>query len=496
MMPQSQLLENYTDQDYPDGSCRPHELSEGWYSWGENSDAEYQKGILFCALYRKDRRSRREEAELGTAYWGAYQAAFATVARIAHKAGLQDPDTISDCATGLVDFCAREYDPAALGRGNQPKTFFAFLKNIAYAYLRKHRDFLAFSKKLTGSGLSSQDLMTAAIYRDAEGRLDRVSVSESDDRDVFDTLNPDTVESLYAGGWSSLSADEEPDEIVCDIDTLDDKPMSLRDWVDYLLDQICHSGLSSSVISSRAPEIIEQFRSATGARLMDIIKRLITKLKAGCREAYDLLCALRASIPEHHERTHDILKAVLEDTEEALQSFQQENDPAISVEPSPVVQPVTMDMNPDISDPAKECHPCVIKPDDASNVLEAAVKANPAEGYDNDLGFLIDVSDLRHGRIPPAKARFVVVEAPPPEPQGPVPILDNDPGPPGTENSRTSEGAVAMDRNPPRRAWFKGRAIVIDWMPRQAGSPPGPKTARVRLELLHPRRLTSLALNV
>ncbi|MBU2805357.1 hypothetical protein ACQUQQ_00840 [Acidithiobacillus ferrooxidans] len=452
MQPQSELLEDTISLE--DSPHRPHTRrtsSEEWYSWGENSETEYQKGIRFCALYRKDTRSRREEAELGTAYWGAYQAAFTTVARIAHKAGLHDSELISDCAAGLVDFCARQYDETAVGRDNRPKSFFAYLKNIAFAYLRKHRDFLAFAKKMTGTGFSSQDLMTVATFGREEDRLERASASEYDHRDVFDTLDPDAVESLYAEEWTGFAVEEyEGEDAGQVIETMEEHlPETLRDWVDYLLDQVRHSGLSPALLAVRVPAILEQLKSATGARLMDIIKRLIARMKSGCREALDLLRALRATIPGQHERTLNLIDEVLDSIETASQPLQRENCSAMTAVHGPAPQQVTLTQGPDIADPG-EIHPRVTDAVAVCKVLDTAAESDTPDsntqpvGYDSDLGFLIDVSDLRHGRVPPAKARFMIVETPPADPPGTPPRLDEDPGPgkPGP----TEDRMVFLDR--------------------------------------------------
>ncbi len=468
MQPQSELLEDTISLEGPDSPQRPHTRrtsSEEWYSWGENSETEYQTGIRFCALYRKDTRSRREEAELGSTYWGAYQAAFTTVARIAHKAGLHDSELISDCAAGLVDFCARQYDETAVGRDNRPKSFFAYLKNIAYAYLRKHRDFLAFAKKMTGTGFSSQDLMTVATFGREEDRRERASASEYDYRDVLDTLDPDAVESLYAEEWTGFALGEyEGEDAGQVIENMEEHlPETLRDWVDYLLDQVRHSGLSSATLAVRVPAILEQLKSATGARLMDIVKRLIARMKSGCRVALDLLRTLRATIPGQHERTLNLIDEVLSGIKVVPQvhvvrltsqkvsvCWQESWTPMAAMHMQGITtQHVTLAPDPDIADPG-EIHPRVIDAVEVCEVLDTAAKANTADsetqpvGYDNDLGFLIDVSDLRHGRVPPAKARFVIVETPPADPPGTPPRLDEDPG--SRKQERTEERVVFMDR--------------------------------------------------
>ncbi len=84
-------LEDTISLDDHDFAYSPHSsqaLSEEWYSRDKDRDMEYKSGIRFCTLYRQESRSRREEAELGTAYWGAYQTAYATAGQIAQKAGL------------------------------------------------------------------------------------------------------------------------------------------------------------------------------------------------------------------------------------------------------------------------------------------------------------------------------------------------------------------------------------------------------------------------
>ncbi|MEY2340910.1 hypothetical protein AB4090_02235 [Acidithiobacillus sp. IBUN Pt1247-S3] len=485
-------LEDTISLDDHDFAYSPHSsqaLSEEWYSRDKDCDMEYKSGIRFCTLYRKAVRSRREEAELGMAYWGAYQAAYATAGQIAQKAGLRDSELIADCAAGLVDFCARQYDETAVGRGGRPKTFADFLKNIAYAYLRKHRDFLAFAKKMTGTGYASQDLMTVATFGDEYARMKRESASEDDYRDVLDTLDPDAVESLYAAEWAGF-ATEDDDEVGQSINEIEDRlPATLREWIDYLLQQIQHSGMSPATLAMRVPAILEQLKSATGARVMDIIKRLVARVKAGCQVALNLLMALRPAIPAKHARTLTLIDGALQSIRKVPQVrlryaspkgmlvAWQETPPdattAVSVSnqempvykgmgsnPAPTIQTQSVRLRyaspqgmviswREIWSPLPQCVSAV----DLTvpvNTIETAARVHPSSPdsdvdafdglciFDEDLAFLIEPSDLLHGRIPPAKPRYVTVDAPPDEPSGAPPFLDEnsppgDVGPPETQ---------------------------------------------------------------
>lgn len=404
--PKSELLEDTISLEAP---YIPHPSSEKWYSRDKNRDLEYEEGIRFCDLYQQETRSRREEAELGTAYWIAYQISFDTVALIARKAGLRDSELIADCAAGLVDFCARQYDATSVGRGGRRKTFGAYLKNIAYAYLRKHRDFLAFAKKMTGTGYASQDLMTVATFGDEYARMKRESPSKDDYRDVLDTLDPDSVESLYAAEWSSFAdVETEDDEVGQSIDEIEDRlPATLREWIDYLLLQIQHSGMSPAMMSMRVPAILEQLKSATGARVMDIVKRLIARMKTGCQVALEMLRSVRTAIPERHEQTLKLINEALVSIQSLPQGHEVPHDTAGS---GTVHQ----------------------------NIQSASTEALVSKEADNDLAFLIEPSDLRHGRVPPAKPRYVTVDAPPVEPSGAPPLLE-DPSPPVDEGSPTAQ---------------------------------------------------------
>ncbi|MBU2753112.1 hypothetical protein HFU84_02370 [Acidithiobacillus sp. CV18-2] len=442
MTPQSAVLED----------IRPEE----WYSRDEDRDREYKSGIRFCTLYRQKVRSRREEAELGTAYWVAYQAAYATAAQIAQKAGLRDSELIADCAAGLVDFGARQYDETAVGKGGRPKTFADFLKNIAYAYLRKHRDFLSFARKMTGTGYASQDLMTVATFGDEYARMKRESAAADDYRDVFDTLDPDAVESLYAAEWSGFATDDD-DEVGQSLNEIEDHlPATLREWIDYLLQQIQHSGMSPATLAMRVPAILEQLKSATGARVMDIVKRLIARTKTGCLVALEMLRGIRTAIPERHEQTLKLIEEVLDSvrivpqmrtpslTSQQLSVSWQEHWTLLAV---PYLQQVSQTVTglpcPDIPESGAIQPLAVetIKDLEALDVTaESGTQAKDTQpaGTDNDLAFLIDPSDLRHGRVPPAKPRYITVDAPPVEPSGAPPLLEETPttaemGPPGTQ---------------------------------------------------------------
>lgn len=396
------VAESYTELDVdvlppaPDVRQATPSSPRDWYSLG--ADPEYERGLRFCDLYRADRRTRREEAELSAIYQWAYTVAFETVARIARKAGFFDQDILADCATGLVDFCARQYDAATVAKASRVKTYPEYLKNIAYAYLRKHRDFLTFSRRMTDTGFASGDLLTNALVGDPGNRLERLVARERDQHDTLDTLHPDALEPLYASdrssGYTDDPADGGPDAGLRSAASDDDSPLTLSGWVDRAVQHIQDNHLSPEILAARAPAILDQLRMATGARITDIAKRLVVRVKSGCRIALSLLQALRGTLtPERHERTIQMIDAAL------LAQVQEYPADDVDVAETPYATAL-----PDIP----------------------------------DLGLLIDTGDLRHGRTPPPKPRYVTVDHPPVDPAGTPPPLDDD-APPGVSETGTAE---------------------------------------------------------
>ena len=444
--------------------------SRTWATWGEvGGEYDYRHGVRFCELYQAENRNPREEAELAAMYTGAYCTAFEVVAHIARKVGFQDPDMLTDCASGLVDFCAREYDPDTSGRNHRFKTFRDYLKNIAYAYLRKHRDFLGFSRKMTGAGLASgyqQDILTASAFASADQsqRPRQVTAGEEDSREILDTFAPDCpgspydLDLLYASEWGSSFAEdpaqilENAEESLTDLEPLLDNPASgesvpttLSGWVDRAVRQIQSGQLSTETLSARAPAILEQLRSGTGARLTDIAKRLIARIKAGCRIAATLLHALRETLlPDRHARTIEMIESALSsqehpDEENAQEKQTPETDISGMADIGRVQPKLAIErIAPEVTGAAE-------------SILAAAVNT------DLDLGLLIDIGDLRHGRIPPAKPRYVQVDYSPADPPGAPPPLDED-APPGqavAEKARVGWmgiGFSGLSRDPQRQS--------------------------------------------
>ena len=452
----------YTELDVEvlpaDSGKRPHTRpsSRSWATWGEvGSEDDYLHGVRFCELYRAERRSHLEEAELTAMYTGAYCTAFEVVAHIARKVGFQDPDILTDCASGLVDFCAREYDPDTSGRNHRIKTFRDYLKNIAYAYLRKHRDFLGFSRKMTGVGFatgSHRDLLTASAFAsvDQPQRPSPITAGEEDSREVLDTFAPDCpgspydLDPLYASEWGSSFAEdsaqimESVEESMADLEPLLDTPdtpenreaapTTLSGWVDCAVRQIQSGQISTEALTVRAPAILEQLRSVTGARITDIAKRLIARIKAGCRIAATLLQVVRSTLlPDRHARTIEMIESVLQDRHN-----------------SKMAQGLEVVAEPDIPQLAVMVEqPSEQSPERFAEVPDSLLAAAAAE--DLDLGLLIDTGDLRHGRIPPAKPRYVSVDYPPSEPVGTPPILDDD-SPPVDHGPPVLEGVEMVFR--------------------------------------------------
>ena len=276
-------------------------------------------------------------------------------------------------------------------------------------------------------------MLTASAFSspDQPQRPSPITAGEEDSREVLDTFAPDCpgspydLDPLYASEWGSSFAEdparilESAEESKADLEPLSDipdtpqnqeaAPTTLSGWVDCAVRQIQNGQISTEALTVRAPAILEQLRSVTGARLTDIAKRLIARIKAGCRIAATLLRVLRSTLlPDRHARTIEMIEGVLQDQHDGEMA----QELAVVAEPDIPHLAVTgeqpFEQNPQHS------------PETPEMILAVAASA------DLDLGLLIDTGDLRHGRIPPAKPRYVTVDHPPAEPIGMPPILDDD----------------------------------------------------------------------
>jgi len=402
-------------------------------------EEEDRDGIRLCELYLSPQRTPFEDAELDILYRKVYSIAFSIVFRRARQAGLFDPDVLADTAVGLVDFCCKNYDPKVQGLPGRPLPFHSFLYGVARAYLRKHRDFLCFSRKMTQTGLSTgrdEDVLTAAWC----GRASRDTSEETDDGfDVLDqAITHQDIDPLFAQEWE-VANPAEIDEILeqsesGDQDVLDahrdrmDANTTLRDWVLHTVEVIRQNELSPAVLADRAPAILGQLREATGARVTDIAKRLMTQVAHGCAIARALLQALLRTLqPQRHAQTIALIESALAEPEQ----------PA-AAEPS-ALEPVT------VSEPV---------------VLSTAGASHQED--DSNIGFLIDPADLFHGRVPPAKPRYVVVDTVPEELPGAPPLDEDAADPPGSSGSGKAVRCDGFPDRPARDTWVgTGRHAVL-----------------------------------
>lgn len=422
------------------GGPRPRRSRSEWYTWGlAGSETEFDKGIRFCALYRKTNRTPLEEAELSATYSGAYFVAHEVVAFIARRVGLADAELITDCATELVDFCAHRYDEQ---RG---KSFPAYLKSMAYYYLRIHRNFQTFARRMTGTGYETgdhRDVLTAMYDKPSSGhRTIRETENEDDRRDVLDSFDLQDSDPLFREEWQ-VSQSIDPAELLeaseeLSFDTLPEdlvapeEPKTLRGWVDRAIHQVQAGQLTPETLAERAPAILEKLREASGARLTDIAKRLIARVNQGCEIACTLLHALLAGLhPEKQAQTIQLIEAAL-----AAQS-------PVASQPETVYTLVSSEEQPDSKEGI-----AAGAAEGSVTVLETVQVSTGASKEDLDLGLLIDTGDLRHGRVPPPKLRYVVVDHPPEEPHGDPPPLDEWPPP-------VPAGAyLGRGQKPPGKPW-------------------------------------------
>lgn len=428
-----------------------------WKRDREEEQEERAFSIRFCELYRKDTRTRREEAELSAKYARAYGKAHHAVACLARHVGFSDPDILADCATTLTDFGARRFD----WRDYPNATLFGYFQGIARAYLHKHKDFLTFSRRLTGCGYATADMLTQAVFGhpDDEDRPEAVVAHEREDRmvDIFDSpeLHTLDLEPLYASEYGS-SFGEDPALSLERLDRLDAVDAGLQaveeasdirsvsGWLDFTIAHIAESHPSLTDILVRAPQIIDQLAAITGARLTDLAKRLITRVKAGCRIALTLLQALREKLhPERNRRARDLIDEVLLPLEAREIREPEPSEPELR-DPPALPEAVAALPIPDAPEHLAMPAPCLD--------LAAAI---PTE--DQDLGWLIDTEDLRQGRVPLPKPRYVPVDHAPVDPPGVPPLLDEH-APPGGPPTIVFD--VLACKPTPWDTWWKFTPLV------------------------------------
>ena len=272
----------------------------------------FDNGVRFCTLYRQD-RTPREEAEFNRLFKWAYEEAFGVVSYIARKAGLSDIDMLSDSATTLLDFCARSYDCEG------KKTLFAFFRNIAHAYLLKHRDFLSFSKRLTQVGYESTDYLTRQMYGAPDETCSKPihASPEAECQDVFVNLSEDNLDPLYAAEWGNNGHlyDEDPEPEGEDDDLYSAataEPVSLSTWVERTIAYIDVADIPPPTLARRAQQIVDQLQDVSGSPIADIAKRLMTRAGSGCSISRTLLFAMASFLdPKRHEKTVEKIRPFL-----------------------------------------------------------------------------------------------------------------------------------------------------------------------------------------
>ncbi|MGK9453139.1 hypothetical protein ACSSZE_18150, partial [Acidithiobacillus caldus] len=246
-----------------------------------------EKVLRFCALYRKPDRKPREEAEMALFHVEVFQTASRIVWSIARKAGFFDEDMVTDCITGLVDFCCKQYDAEKM------PSFSRYMNNIARAYLLKHRDFLSFSKRMTECGFDSRDYLTQSVYGSPDTQPKAVSqVHVDEDIDACADICGDDIDPYYALTYSTemvVEAMEEPASDDVDWQDLRSTPVSLSAWVDMTITYVRSAEIGETVLSERAAEILRQIRAVSSASLADIAKRLMARARSGCAVSRVLL---------------------------------------------------------------------------------------------------------------------------------------------------------------------------------------------------------------
>ena len=436
-----------------------------WKLDREEEQEERAFSIRFCELYRKETRTRREEAELSAKYARAYGKAHHAVACLARHVGFYDPDILADCGTTLLDFGARRFD----WRDYPNATLFGYFQGIARAYLHKHKDFLTFSRRLTGCGYATADMLTQAVFGhpDDEYRPEAVVAHEHEGRtvDIFDSPESGTLEPLYAFEYES-SFGEDPALSLERLDRVDAVDAGLQaveeasdirsvsGWLDFTIAHIAESHPSLTDILDRAHQILDQLAAITGARLTDLAKRLITRVKAGCRIALTLLQALRERLhPERNRRARDMIDEVLVPLEAREIPEPEPSGPELQ-DPPVLPEAVAALPIPDAPEHLAVPAPCLD--------LAAAI---PTE--DQDLGWLIDTEDLRQGRVPPPKPRYVPVDHAPVDPPGVPPMLDEH-APPGGPHAIVLDALACK----PTRRDASRKFTPLGMVPRLPDPPP------------------------
>lgn len=368
-----------------------------------------EKVLRFCALYRKPDRTPREEAELARFHAEIFQTASRIVWNIARKAGFFDEDMVTDCITGLVDFCCKQYDAEKM------PSFSRYLNNIARAYLLKHRDFLSFSKRMTECGFDSRDYLTQSVYGSPDTQPKGVSQVHVDgDMDACADIREDDIDPYYALTHSTemvVEAMEEPASDEVDWQDLRSTPVSLSAWVDMTITYVRSAEIGETALSERAAEILRQIRAVSSASLADIAKRLMSRARSGCAVSRVLLERMAETLdPENSPALITKILAALDILAEREQDAVPESDTGETVNHEVVAHEV---VNHEV-DRFGEA------------VCVAAGKKEDSEV--KDLGELIDPKDLYKGRTPPRKPGME--EAPP--------SFDEEPEPKPTERVRAS----------------------------------------------------------
>ncbi|MGK9452124.1 hypothetical protein ACSSZE_12860 [Acidithiobacillus caldus] len=333
-----------------------------------------EKVLRFCALYRKPDRKPREEAEMALFHVEVFQTASRIVWSIARKAGFFDEDMVTDCITGLVDFCCKQYDAEKM------PSFSRYMNNIARAYLLKHRDFLSFSKRMTECGFDSRDYLTQSVYGSPDTQPKAVSqVHVDEDIDACADICGDDIDPYYALTYSTemvVEAMEEPASDDVDWQDLRSTPVSLSAWVDMTITYVRSAEIGETVLSERAAEILRQIRAVSSASLADIAKRLMARARSGCAVSRVLLERMVETLdPENSPTLITKILAALDILAEREQDAVPESDAGETV-------------NHEVDRFGE-------------SVCVAAGKKEDSEV--KDLGELIDPKDLYKGRTPPRK---------------------------------------------------------------------------------------------
>ena len=384
----------------------------------------------FIKLYLKTSRTRQEELELSALYTQAYDKAHQVVSHYARFIGFYDPDILADCATTLIDHAAKRFSAEKYPTA----TLFGFFYGVAQKFLRKHRDFLTFSRRVTDCGYATADILTRAVFGSPadEGHPEWAVAHEDDEQTVelYDRLDADQVEPLWAAEYVSaygmdpclaLEIGDRPDRLAAGLQAVEEaeeeNQRSVSHWVDFAIARIETSNASLTEILARAPTIVQQLATTTGARTTDIAKRLVTRVKAGCQIALTLLQALRQSLhPERNARAIALIDAALaaQEARETPALADNADTASASLEDPDYIESATPAPTPGAR--------TLSEYSSAPTNLEQTVPSLATET--EDLGWLIDTEDLRHGRVPHPKPRYVSVDHNPVDPPGAPPLLE------------------------------------------------------------------------